>query len=124
MGGGVIMYLCSSTAPVELMNRADMRIRERSAVDLVNACILFIKMEAKCFEKKKAEVWAHHRSLTPSGIEVVEEIYKDINHHEYQITVTTYDLYSECNVLRYVGGSSQTIKIMTTPFEVTPTEMT
>ena len=67
-------------------------------------------------------MWARNCPLTLRGIEIVEEIYKDINHQEYQITVTPYDLYSECKVRRNVGGSSQTI--MTTPFEMEPTEMT
>jgi hypothetical protein len=56
------------------------------------------QMEAERFDKKKAEMWAHDHPLTPRGIEIVEEIYKDINHREYQITVTTYDLHSECKV--------------------------
>ena len=51
------MYSCSSTASVESMKRANMCIREQSAVDLVNACILLIKMEAERFEKEKAKVW-------------------------------------------------------------------
>ena len=63
-------------------------------------------------------------SLTPRGLEIVEEIYKDINHHEYQINVTSYDnLYSECKVQHNVGGSSQTVEIVNTPFEVLPMEM-
>ena len=82
MADGIIMYLHSSTASVESMNRAHMCIREWSAVDLVNACILLIKMEAECFEKKKAKVWAHDHPLTPRGIVIVEEIYKDIKHQE------------------------------------------
>ena len=123
MNDGVIMYSRSSTASVESMNRANMRIRERTAVDLINACILLIKMEAERFEKKKAEVWSHDRPLTPRGLEIVEEIYKDVNHREYLITVTPYELYSECKVRRNVGGSSQTVKIMTTPFETAPAEM-
>jgi hypothetical protein len=80
MADGVIMYSRSSTTSVESMNRANMRIRERSTVDLVNACILLLKMEAERFEKNKEEVWAHDRPLTPRGIAIVEEIYKDINH--------------------------------------------
>ena len=81
-------------------------------------------MEAECVEKKKDKVWTHDHPLTPRGIEIVEEIYKDTNHCEYQMTVTPYDLHSECKVQCNVGGSLQTVNIMTTPFKVALTEMT
>ena len=46
MGEGIYMYHRTSSAAVECMNAANKEIRDRMAVDLVNATILLIRLEA------------------------------------------------------------------------------
>ena len=57
MGENIYMYHRTSSAAVESMNAANKEIRQRTAVDLVNATILLIRLECNRFNKMKELVW-------------------------------------------------------------------
>jgi len=61
MGVSVYMYSHSSSGTAESMNKANKEMRARTAVDLLNACILLIKLEVNRYYKTKKEVWAAER---------------------------------------------------------------
>jgi hypothetical protein len=50
---GVYMYQCLSSSAVESMNRANITVREQTAVDVVNSTILLLKLESAQFNKNK-----------------------------------------------------------------------
>ena len=47
------------------MNNANKEMRARTAVDLLNACILLTKLEVNRYYKMKTEVWGGSSILTP-----------------------------------------------------------
>ncbi len=52
MGNNICMYQRTAASSVESMNRANERVRDRTAVDPINSLILLIKLEATRFEKQ------------------------------------------------------------------------
>jgi hypothetical protein len=54
------------------MNKANKEMRARTAVDLLNACILLINLEVYRYYKMKKEVWGGSSILTPRGMEEYE----------------------------------------------------
>jgi hypothetical protein len=63
MNSEVRMYMRSSSQMVEAMNSANKRMR----IDLVNATILLLKMEAERYEKQKGYAESCNGTLTPKG---------------------------------------------------------
>jgi hypothetical protein len=59
----IYMYMWSSSGTVEAMNKANKEMRARTAVDLLNACILLIKLECGRFNKMKP-----HGVVLPSSL--------------------------------------------------------
>ncbi len=69
--------LFQSTA--ESMNYANLAVRERTAVDPVNAAILFSQLETKHYNKYKAKAWNLDEVLTPYGKKLSEDAFKNVN---------------------------------------------
>ena len=62
-GVHVCMYGRTSSSGVESMNRANNEIRQRTAVDILNASLVLIKKESERFDRNKNDahkvsVWA------------------------------------------------------------------
>ena len=73
----VCMYVKMASSGVKMMNQANKVIRQRTAVDILNAALVLIKMESSCFECLKAdawkkEVWSKKKPLTPQGLKTME----------------------------------------------------
>jgi hypothetical protein len=75
------------------MNRANAVARQRTAVDVLNAMILVIKLEGYQFEYYKQKAWSCEEKLTNHGMELMEESFKDVNHREYQLDITNCDTF-------------------------------
>ena len=67
MGDGICMYQRTASSAVESMNRANERVRDRTAVDPINSLILLMKLEATQFEKHIEKAWTCADELTPYG---------------------------------------------------------
>ena len=61
------MYHRSASAGAESMSGANIKMRAKSAVDLLNALILLTKLECKRFNAQRAKAWASDCFLTPRG---------------------------------------------------------
>jgi hypothetical protein len=85
MGENICLYQGSSQLTAKSMNNAFFLVRERTAVDLVNATILLLQLETKRYNEYKAKAWNWNEVLTPHGKKLSEDAYKDITHHEYEI---------------------------------------
>ena len=67
MGNGICMYQRTAASAVESMNRANERVRDRTAIDPINSLILLIKLEAMRFDKHREKAWTCANELTPHG---------------------------------------------------------
>ncbi len=110
MGENAYMYGRSASSGLESMNRANERVREHSAVDLVNATILLLKVESEQFETKKAIEWETEDVLTPKGEELRDQIMADVMVWNYMVAVEEYDDYVKCQVSKS-GCNLHTLEI-------------
>ncbi len=60
------------------MNRATKLVREKTAVDPLNAAILLLQLEGDCFNKWKLIAWATDMPLTPKGMDLMKEAFNDV----------------------------------------------
>ena len=65
-GPGIYMYHKSTSSVVESMNAANCKMHSKTAVDLLNACILLMKLECKRFSEQRAKAWLSDSFLTPT----------------------------------------------------------
>ena len=85
MGEGIYMYHRTSSAAVESMNAANKEIHQRTAVDLLNASILLIRLECNRFNKMKELAWRSDNKLTPRGEEECNETFEGIVYRNFHI---------------------------------------
>jgi hypothetical protein len=57
MAQDICMYGKSASSGVESMNRANKIVREKTAVDMLNAAILLLQMEGNHFHQWKEKAW-------------------------------------------------------------------
>jgi hypothetical protein len=65
-GDSVCMYDKSVSTGVESMNRTNEDIRQRTAVNILNAALILLKKESTRYEKACNQAWDHSQQLTPS----------------------------------------------------------
>jgi hypothetical protein len=87
MGDNICMYQRLSQLTMESMNNSNLAVRERTAVDPVNATILLLQLETKRYNKYKAKAWNLNEVLTPHGKKLSEDAFRDIYHHKYEIHI-------------------------------------
>jgi hypothetical protein len=84
------MYHRSSSQTVEAMNNANKRMRVRSSVDVLNATILLLKMEAERFERQKTyaanNVGALTKKRSQLRTEVLQQARDDLCHLRVGVT--------------------------------------
>ena len=93
------------------MNRANTIARQRTAVDVLNAMILLIKLEGTRFEFYKQKAWSREDKLTNRGMELMEEAFKDVNPREYQLNITNCDTFHRVTVSRMTSTNEYTVII-------------
>jgi hypothetical protein len=98
MRNDVYMYNHSASGVVGLMNDANKDMRARTAVDLLNATILLIKLEVNRYYKIKKEVWGDSSILTPRGIEEYGATFTHLNPRYFSFHLTDYDNSIEVSV--------------------------
>ena len=91
MGPSVYMYFRSSSGTAESMNKANKEMRAQMAVDLLNACILLIKLEVNRFYKMKKEVWGGSSILTPWGDEEYEATFTNLHPRHFSFRLKDND---------------------------------
>ena len=91
MDPAVYMYARSSSGTAESMNKANSEMRARTAVDLLNACMLLIKLEVKRYYNVKREVWGGSSILTPRGNEEYEATFSNLHPRYFSFRLNEYD---------------------------------
>ncbi len=69
------------------MNRANNLARQRTAVNILNALILLIKLEGSRFDYYKQKAWERDEILTSCGQELMEEAFRDVNQMEWRMNI-------------------------------------
>jgi hypothetical protein len=82
------------------MNNANKEMRARTAVDLLNACILLTKLEVNRYYKMKTEVWGGSSILTPRGIKEYEATFTNLHPRHFSFHLKDIDDYMEVRVKR------------------------
>ena len=89
MGPDICMYQRTASSAVESMNRANARVRDRTAVDPINALILMITFEANRFEKHRKNAWNCEDHLTPHAKKLVRDAFERVNLCDYEISIAS-----------------------------------
>ena len=104
------MYARSASSGLESMKRANMRAREKSAVDIVNATLLLIEMERKRFIAKQELAWQSDDVLTAKGRALMKEVFEEISVAEFEISDVEFADYTLFTVKKS-GTNSQDGKV-------------
>ena len=111
MGNDICMYQRTASSAVESMNRANERVRDRTAVDPINSLILLIKLEATRFQKHRENAWTCSDELTPYGKKMARDAFQSVNLRDYHIEIATEgDTYC-CVVNRLTSSNKYTTHI-------------
>ena len=97
-GVHVCMYGRTSSSGVESMNRANNEIRQRTAVDILNAALVLIKNESERFDRNKNDahkvaVWATTPPLTQKRMNLMDEIFRKCDPSMYRIHLTEHETF-------------------------------
>jgi hypothetical protein len=113
MGLLVYMYHHSSSGTVESMNKANKDIRVQMAVDLLNACMLVIKLECVRFDKMKQYAWGGTSVLTPWGVKEYEATFTNLSPSHFIFNLRNYDDHWQVRVLQHnVAGTKKQIVML------------
>jgi hypothetical protein len=72
------MYGKSASLGVEAMNRANEDIRQKTAVDILNATLILLKKKNTWYNKQQELAWNHAHVPTPKGIELMDEAFNNV----------------------------------------------
>jgi hypothetical protein len=87
MNAAVCMYGKSASSGVESMNKANQLARQKTAVDVLNAIMLLLKLESERFEFYQKKAWEREDILTDKGMRLMEECFDEVRVAEYQMTL-------------------------------------
>ena len=87
-GNSVCMYGKSASSGVDTMNRANEDIRQKTAVDILNATLILLKKESTRYNKQRSLAWNHAHVLTPKGMELMEEAFNYVNVQDFKVHLT------------------------------------
>ncbi len=62
-------------------------LRSRTAVDLLNAAMLLLKLECGQFWKQREDVWSKENELTPRGKMEYDEVFEGVNYEVFSINI-------------------------------------
>jgi hypothetical protein len=113
----IYLYHWSSSGTVESMNKANKEMRARTAVDLLNACILLIELECGWFNKMKQDAWGGTSVLTPWGLQEYEATFTNLSASHFIFNLHGYDEHWQVRVLQHnvPGAREQIVNLPKSP---------
>jgi hypothetical protein len=87
-GDSVCIHGKSASSGVEAINRANEDIRQKTAVDILNATLSLLKKESTRYNKQKNLAWNHAQILTPKRMEVMEEAFNNVKVQDFKVHLT------------------------------------
>jgi len=105
---GPYMYHRQTSQDSEVMNVANIDIYAQTAVCLVNAAMLTIKMECNHDRMQQTSAWALNNELTPRGEQEYMEIFDGLNYRDFMTNVVDCGAKGwECSVARQLVSATQ-----------------
>jgi hypothetical protein len=102
------MYGKSASSGVESMNRTNKLVHEKTAVDILNASTLLLKMEEERYHNWKEKAWLRELPLTPRGMEHMEQAFQHVNVCEYHLTNNHTDMtWYYCTVAKNTNAAKE-----------------
>ena len=112
MGDYDFMYGLSAALGIELINHANIEARKATAVYMLNATMLLIRMKSKCFEQYKHQAHKTLMPLTPHGMDLMEEAFKGVESIDYSYVLADMESFYQCNISKIVKNDFvYTVKI-------------
>ena len=105
------MYSKSASSGVESMNKANLSARQRTVIDIINAMILIVKLEGERFTWFKNKAWERDEVLTNRGLELMQDVFSNINIMEYRINATACDSIHRVTVRKTSSTNEYTVVI-------------
>jgi hypothetical protein len=113
MGNNICMFSKSASSGLESMNKANQLAQQRTAVDILNAVILLIKLEGERFKRHTQKAWERdNQLLTELGLELMEKAFADVDIRDYMINITKGKTIHKCTVSRMKSTSEYTVTIL------------
>jgi hypothetical protein len=99
------------------MNKANKEMRARTAIDLLNACILLIKLECGRFNKMKQDAWGGTSILMPRGLQEYEATFTNLSASHFIFNMHEHDDHWQVRVLQHnvPGAREQIVKMPKSP---------
>jgi hypothetical protein len=94
----IYMYQRASSLTAESMNATNKLVRDRTAVDPINALILLLKFEGKRYADNKEQAWQWTEALTPHGQKLCNNAFKSINPWDYTSSIESKENRYDCTV--------------------------
>ena len=94
------------------MNRVNKPARARTAVDILNATLLIIRLEEKHLEKYKALAWARKDQLTPRGMLIMDNAYKNVDIRAFEVDIRPDGNCYRCTVKSTLKASSKKFTVV------------
>jgi hypothetical protein len=70
------------------MSGANEDIRQKRAVDILNATLILLKKESTRYNKQQNLAWNHAQMLTTKGMELMEEAFHNVKVHYFKVHLT------------------------------------
>jgi hypothetical protein len=91
MEDDICMYGKTASSGVESMNNANQVARQKTTVDVLNAVILLLKLEAERFGFYQRQAWEREEILTDKGMRLMEECFDGVKAAEYQMNMVAFE---------------------------------
>jgi len=91
MDDDICMYGKSASSGVESMNNANQVAWQKTTVDVLNAVILLLKLEAERFGFYQRQAWEREEILTDKGMRLMEECFDGVKAAEYQMNMVAFE---------------------------------
>ena len=113
----LLLVHLEASSGVESMNSANYSMRQRTAIDMVNAALLLVDMEIKRYKKQQTSAWSKNSLFSPRGQIEFDETFNDVNHRKFRIGVTEMQEHWSCSVKRIEDnkGPDHTVRIPKIP---------
>jgi hypothetical protein len=82
------MYGKSASSGSLAMNRANEDIRQKTAVEILNATLILLKKKSTPYDKQRSLACNHAHVLTPKGMELMEEGFNNVNVQNFKVHLT------------------------------------
>ncbi len=82
------MHVWQKCVFIEAMNRENENIRQKTAVDILNATMILLKKESTRYNKQLSLAWNHAPVLTPKGMELMDEAFNNVKVQKFKVHLT------------------------------------